>query len=672
MAKINLNDREDHSILSNGGRGDTFANILRHRLSRRNFFKAAAVVSVATAAHTAGFTKMVLNTIDGTSSTTSLGFTPLAGNSADTIDVPLGHTNKVLIRWGDPVLPGAPEFDPTNQSGAAQALQFGYNCDFVGYFPYEFGSQNADKGLLVVNHEYTTQELMFPNYDVEATTQEQVDIEMAAHGISIIEIEKNTPGDWEYHPNSPFNRRLTTLTDMFVTGPAAKNALLQTSNDPVGDKISGTINNCSGGKTPWGTVLTAEENFQLYFGNREGMENGEIKDIHTRYGLEEADPQFYRWLNYYDRFDLLKEPNEPFRFGWVVEVDPYDPTWVPRKRTALGRFRHEAATVHIAADNRLVIYSGDDQRFEYMYKFVSNQSYNPNDRLANRDSNLLDDGILYVAKFNDDGTGEWLPLVYGENGLEGTITIQLGDEEKEFTFNSQADVLVRTRLAADFLGATRMDRPEDIETNPVTGKVYVALTNNNKRIEEDTNAANPQGPNNNGHILEITEDHDDHTATTFRWEIFIICGRPEDDHTTFAGFPKEQLNKEFSGIAAPDNLTFDDKGNLWVTTDGQPHESRLELNDGVFVIPVEGEQRGHIKQFCCSVVGSEVCGPEFSPDFKTFFLAIQHPGEGSTYEEPSSHWPDYSEEMPPRPSVVAIQTLDESGTLGSEKVGQLS
>ena len=190
MAKINVNDREDHSILSNGGRGDTFANILRLRLSRRNLLKAAAVVSVATAAHTAGFTKMVLNTIDGTSSNTSLGFTPLLGNNSDTIDVPLHHTNKVLIRWGDPVLPDAPKFDPTNQSGAAQALQFGYNCDFVGYFPYEFGSQNGDKGLLVVNHEYTTQELMFSNYDIESTTQERVDIEMAAHGVSIIEIEK--------------------------------------------------------------------------------------------------------------------------------------------------------------------------------------------------------------------------------------------------------------------------------------------------------------------------------------------------------------------------------------------------------------------------------------------------------------------------------------------------
>lgn len=668
-------DREDHSILSTGGRGKTFANILRHRLSRRNFLRAAAFASATAAVSSSNFTKIVLSA-EKPSTNFPLGFTPIAGNCSDVLNVPLGHTTHVLIRWGDPVIPGAPDFDPTNQTAAAQAMQFGYNCDFVGYFPYDFCSQNSQKGLLVVNHEYTTQEIMFPNYDIEKSTQQQADVEMAAQGLSIVEIEKDKHGRWQYNPNSPLNRRLSLSSDMIVTGPAAGHQLLKTKADQTGRNVLGTMNNCSGGKTPWGTVLTAEENFQLSFGNRELMQEGEVKDIHTRYGLEAEAPRFYRWLTYYDRFDVAKEPNEAFRFGWVVEVDPYDPDWTPRKRSALGRFRHEAATVHVAPDNRLVIYSGDDQRFEYMYKFVTNRSYDPDDRLANRDSDLLDDGVLYVAKFNDDGTGEWLPLVYGQNGLKGTVTLTEDGEEKEFTFNSQADVLIKTRIAADFLGATQMDRPEDIETNPVTGKVYVALTNNSRRTEEQTDAANPQGPNTNGHIIEITEDNNDHTLTAFTWEIFIQCGSPEDDHTTFAGFPKEELNKQFSGIAAPDNITFDDLGNLWVTTDGQQHSSRLELNDGLFVVPVEGSQRGHIGQFFCSVVDSEVCGPEFTPDYKTLFLAIQHPGDGAgkpvSYQNPTSGWPDYNKNMPPRPSVITIQTCDANGYLGDQKIGQLS
>lgn len=663
---IKLKDREDDSILSNDGLGETFANILRRNLTRRGFLKAAAASSAVAAVSATSFSKMVLSAEKMSTNGFPLGFTPIQGNTTDTIDVPAHHNSKVLIRWGDPILPGAQgEFDPTTLTGAEQEKRFGYNCDFVGYYPFQVGSVNSNQGLLVVNHEYTTSELLFPNYNIDKMSQQRVDVEMAAHGVSVVEISKDSHGQWQYHLNSPFNRRLTVNTPMLVTGPAAAHSWLKTSTEPTGMQLKGTINNCSGGKTPWGTVLTAEENFQLYFGNQSLMEEGEVKDVHGRYGLEKEKPAYYRWMNYYDRFDASKEPNEPFRFGWVVEFDPYDPTWTPRKRTALGRFRHEAATVVVTRNNQIVVYSGDDQRFEYLYKFVSAEKYNPNNRFANRDGDILNSGTLYVAKFNDDGTGQWLPLVYGQNGLQGTVTIG----EKEYTFNSQADVLLKTRLAADYLGATRMDRPEDVEANPVTGKVYVALTNNNQR--ESPNAANPQAPNNNGHILELTEHNNDQASLTFTWNIFIICGRPEDNHTTFAGFPKEQLNKAFSGIAAPDNVTFDDQGNLWVTTDGQPSSSRLGLNDGIFAVPVSGAQRGHIGQFMCSAVDSEVCGPEFTPDNRTLFLAIQHPGEGSSYENPSSRWPDYTATMPPRPSVIAIQAISPDGRLGAEKVGQL-
>lgn len=669
MSTFKAKDREDHTILSDGGGGETFEQILKRHISRRNFLKTVAITSALNVAGASCVSKMVVK-IEREPKSFPLGFSPIVGNNRDTLNVPIGHTVKVLLRWGDPILPDAPDFDLNNMTAEAQAMQFGYNCDFVGYFPFPTDPQVSIKGLLVVNHEYTNQELMFPDYDIEQATKEQVDIEMGAHGLSIVELYQDSDCEWHYDQQSSFNRRLTLKSLIMLEGPVAHHQWVKTSDDPPGIRVLGTLNNCSGGKTPWGTVLTGEENFQLYFGNQKLMAEGEIKDVHARYGLQEGAPSLYRWLDYYPRFDVAQEANEAFRFGWIVEVDPYDPDWTPRKRTALGRFRHEAATVVVTPDNRVVIYSGDDQRFEYVYKFVSKESYDPTDREANRDGDLLNDGILYVAKFYDDGTGEWLPLVYRENGLQGTVTIG----EKEYTFNSQADVLLKTRLAADYLGATKMDRPEDVETNPVTGQVYIALTNNTRRGTEgnpEPDAANPRGPNPNGHIIELThQNNGDHTATSFKWQIFMLCGRPSDEDTEFADFPKEDLNQQFSGIAAPDNITFDDLGNLWIATDGQP--SALTLNDGLFAVPVEGSQRGHIGQFFCSVIDSEVCGPEFTPDYKSLFLAIQHPGDGGDYHNPTSRWPDYDQNIPPRPSVIVIQTVSPDGTIGHEKVGQLA
>ncbi|MER3437807.1 MAG: PhoX family phosphatase, partial [Chloroflexota bacterium] len=500
-------------------------------------------------------------------------------------------------------------------------------------------------GYLTPNPEYQEGAEDIPEF-LSNPTQRIVDIELEAHGVTIIEIKRDESGRWTVVNDSPYNRRITATTPVTISGPALGHPWLVTSADASGTTVAGTLNNCAGGLTPWGTFVTCEENFHQYFANLGSLDASHpATPVHDRYGVPEAASE-RRWEQFYDRFDLTKEPNEPFRFGWAVEIDPYDPQSTPKKRTALGRFKHEGVTVGIAPDGRVVLYMGDDERFDYVYKFVSAGAYNPNDRAANMD--LLDDGVLYAAKFNDDGTGEWLPLVFGQ----GPLTEANG-------FTSQADVLIKTRLAADALGVTKMDRPEDIEISPVNGRVYMALTNNTRRGKEGypgVDAANPRAENAWGHIIELTEDGGDHAATTFRWEIFILCGDPEDESTYFAGFPKEKV----SAVANPDNLAFDPQGNLWISTDGQP--SSLEVNDGVFAVPVDGSNRGYLRQFFSAVPGAESASLCFTPDGTTLFVSVQHPGEGGTFEQPLTTWPGTS--TPPRPSVVVIRKGD-GGPIGS-------
>jgi hypothetical protein len=445
--------------------------------------------------------------------------------------------------------------------------------------------------------------------------------------------------------DSPYNRRVTATTPISIVGPAAGHDLLKTRADSTGMEVIGTLNNCAGGLTPWGTFVSCEENFHQYFGNRALLnEDDPLLTLHARMGMPEAASE-RQWERFVDRFDVTKEPNEAFRFGWAVEIDPYDATSVPVKRTALGRFKHEAVNLVVTPSGNVVVYSGDDERFEYVFKFVSTGVYNPDDRAANM--NLLDEGTLFVARFAADGTGEWLPLTYGE----GPLTEENG-------FASQADVLINARGAGDVLGATKMDRPEDIEHNPVNGKVYMVMTNNTERGTpvgaEGPNPSNPRPENQHGHIIEVTEDGDS-AATTFTWDIFLLAGDPADESTYFAGFPKEQV----SPISSPDNITFDLDGNLWISTDGQPRT--LQVNDGLFAVPVDGPERGYLRQFFSGVPGSEVSGPVFTPDNTTLFLEIQHPGEGGTYSEPASRWPDG--EGPPRPALVVIQAED-GGRIG--------
>jgi secreted PhoX family phosphatase len=621
---------------------ETFEEVFARRLDRRSFLKnsliAAPVLVVGS---------KLLTTPSQAAAADGLNFEPVPLSVADTVITPPDYSTQVFLRWGDPLFLDSPDFDPFNQTAESQMQQFGYNNDFLAFFPLPLERPGGSRsGILTVNHEYTNPELMFSNYNLSTITKEQVDIQLAAHGLSIIEISRSGQ-QWIYHRRSRFNRRITAETRIEITGPAAGAELLKTSYDPAGSFVFGTLNNCGGGKTPWGTLLTCEENFNQYFANAGRIPDSDPrKAMHSRYGLTTGASE-RRWELFHDRFDLTKEPNEPFRFGWVIELDPYDPSFLPKKRTALGRFKHEAATVVLSRHRNAVVYSGDDERFDYMYKFVSRRKVSRTNRRSNL--RVLDDGILFAARFNDDGTGEWIPLIAGDGALAGS---------------TNDSVLINTRLAADLVGATKMDRPEDIEVNPVNGKVYAVMTNNTNRGttgRPGIDAANPRANNRHGHIIEITEDNGDHASRTFAWEIFVLAGDPNDTSggvPFFAGFDTSRV----SPISSPDNITFDKLGNLWIATDGQP--GTLQKHDGIYAVPVEGSDRGFVRQFLSSVVACETASLELTPNNETLFVSIQHPGEGSTFESPSSTFPNGS--STPRPSVIAITKFASgSKTIGS-------
>ncbi|MDB6176876.1 PhoX family phosphatase [Paracoccus sp. Z330] len=633
----------------------TMGEIIAARFSRRGFLRG----SMASVAISATVSPMALLAADdahaqGVVEGSKFDFTEVkAGVDADH-HVAQGYDADVLLRWGDKIFADAPEFDPANQSEAAQERQFGYNNDFVGFIALDDAD---DHGLLVVNHEYTNEHLMFPgiikvtdgDISIAEATEDRVNIEMAAHGGSVVEIRK-VDGKWQPVLEGKQNRRITAKTEMEIAGPAAGHARMQTNADPSGTKVLGTINNCAGGVTPWGTYIMAEENFHGYFIGELPADHREAAN-YERVGVPGGS---YDWGKFHDRFDLSKEPNEPNRFGWIVEVDVNDPNSTPKKRTALGRFKHEGAESAVAKDGRVVFYLGDDERFDYVYKFVTTGTYNPDDRAANMD--LLDDGILYVARFDEDGSVTWLPLVQGE----GPLTAENG-------FESQADVLIETRRAADLLEATPMDRPEDIQPNADTGRAYVMLTNNTKR--EEANAANPRVDNAFGHIIEIVEDNEDIAATKGTWEILVQCGDPSIAEVG-ATFSTETTEDGWFGM--PDNCAIDSDGRLWVSTDGNS-PSKTGRTDGLWAMDTEGAARGTSRLFYRVPIGAELCGPCPTADMSTFFVAVQHPADGgedweefgrpSYYEDLSTRWPDFDDAMPVRPSVVAI-TKQGGGKIG--------
>jgi len=655
---------------SNFSDNRTFAEVVEARLGRRGLLKGALGAAI-----TGLFSSTALATLGREAAAAAgpvIGFTPVPVSTADTVIVPPGYKVQVLIPWGTPIDGKAPAFSLDN-SGADQARQVGMHHDGMHFFPIDGSSTD---GLLVVNHEYVEPRFMHKSAIGKPLTSDDVPMgpdglrdpdevlkEINAHGVSIVRVARGDDGQWKVVAD-PRNRRITAATPMEIGGPVRGSDFVKTKYSPDGTRTRGTLNNCAHGVTPWNTYLTCEENWAGYFVNRDKVDQKPDQPReHARYGVP-TDVSRYGWekarggADEFARFDASRKGaspiedyrNEPNTFGWVVEIDPFRPNAVPVKRTALGRFAHEGVIFAPAVPGKPVVcYSGDDARFEYIYKFVSAKPYDP----ATASGALLDEGTLYVAKFNDDGTGEWLPLVFGQ----GPLTPANG-------FTSQADVLVNTRLAADKLGATKMDRPEWGAVDPGTGLVYFTLTNNSRRKAEQVNAANPRAGNEFGHIIRWREAGDDHAATRFTWDIFVLAGDTKDSKDK-AGKPLA----ESAIFACPDGLWFDPDRRLWIQTDMSEdnlYKGKLApfgSNQMLCANPDTGE----IRRFLVGPPGQEITGVITTPDQRTMFVNVQHPGAHTSKEDFAagklgSHWPDGKGY--PRSATLVI-TREDGGIIGT-------
>lgn len=574
-----------------------------------------------------------------------LGFKGIEASAADTIRVPEGYEASVICKWGEPVgLAGnMPAFKPdASNTAAEQSVQIGMHHDGMHFFPLEGNT----RGLLAINHEYTDDGLLHAD-GFKVMTAEKVAKSIAAHGVSIVEVARKSDGSWDMVRPSRYARRITTATPMQITGPAAGHAMMRTAADPEGTRVLGTLNNCAAGPSAWNTFLTSEENFVFYF-------NGPEKpDAHqTRWGMRK-NGRGYRWHEHEARFDANQHPNEMNRFGWIVEIDPTDPSSPPIKRTALGRGAHEIATVAVMKDGRVTVYMGEDAQFEYITKFVSRDRIQPGGFKANRE--LLDHGTLYVARFDADGTGRWIELAAGKNGL----TPAAG-------FENQGDVLIKARQASDLVGGTKMDRPEWIAVDPKSGQVYCTLTNNSNRGakgRQGTDAANPRANNAMGHIIRWQENGD-FDAPTFRWNHFLLAGDPANER------PEAKGNIKGDILGCPDGLWFDARGLLWIQTDifatqmNKGEFARIGNNAMLGADPVTGE----VRRFLTGPTNCEITGVTTTPDLRTMFINVQHPGESpgerSDPAQPNrySNWPDAG--VRPRSATVVIRRKD-GGILGT-------
>ena len=576
-----------------------------------------------------------------------LGFAGVAVSEQDIVTVPPGYTATVLYAWGDPVSNGPAFAVDASNDWQEQEKQAGMHHDAIEFFPLPSSPVGPMRGLLAINHEYVDNGLLHTDGSANWTA-EKVKKAQAAHGVSVIEVSRRANGEWSVVRPSNYARRITAYTPMRIAGPAAGHDLLTTADDPAGMRVLGTFNNCAGGQTPWGTYLTCEENFNNYFANK-----GTVPASQARYGI--ASTSEYRWEAFDGRFDAAAHPNEPNRFGWVVEIDPFDPQSTPVKRTALGRVKHEGATVTRASDGRAVVYMGDDERFECIYKFVSRDRYQPGNAAANRD--LLDNGTLYVARFDNDGRGAWIELTHGRNGLDEAAG-----------FRNQADVLVNTRQAAERVGATKMDRPEWITVNPLNGEVACSLTNNSQRGDVGraaTDSANPRKTNVYGHIVRWREAGDA-AATTFSWDIFVLAGDPRATAEANRGNIKGDV------FGSPDGLRYDARGALWIQTDIST--SALYKTDYVNIgnnqMLSADPTTGDIRRFLTGPRLCELTGIAFTPDGKTMFVNIQHPGEPpageSDFKNPKglSSWPDGPGGGRPRSATLVI-TKNDGGVIGT-------
>jgi secreted PhoX family phosphatase len=647
-----MKGRENTS--ANTSRNTTFSEMLRQGVYRRQVLQGGLV---AAGMALAGGPAAVLWRRFAEASTALPGFQGIPVSKTDRVVVPPGYSAQVLYAWGDPVSDGPAFKRDASHTAAEQMLQAGMHHDALHFFPLPMASDNSTRGLLVLNHEYTDDGLLHVG-GMEPWTAEKVAKSQAAHGVSIIEVAF-ADGQWKVVRPSTSARRITGRTPIRFSGPAASHALLRTAADSTGLTALGTLNNCAHGVTPWGTYLTCEENFNGYFVNQAGDVEGvsesdksRLLKSQSRYGITKTGFG-YRWHEHDERFDASRHPHEPHRFGWVVEIDPFDPQSQPVKHTALGRFKHEGAWVTLGPDQRVVVYMGDDERNEYIYKFVSEGVYAPENRTANM--RLLERGTLYVAKFTSDGSGEWLALVHGQSGLDTAAG-----------FPSQAEVVINARAAADVVGATKMDRPEWIAVHPTTREVYCTLTNNSTRGTEKgpaVDAANPRANNVYGHIIRWREQDGDPRARRFAWDVFVLCGDPSMPETAKQGNIKGDV------FGSPDGLWFDAQGLLWIQTD----ISTSVLNTGDYANIGNNQMLAanvatkEVRRFLTGPNGCEVTGVMTTPDGRTMFVNMQHPGETprerSDPANPTaiSTWPDGGR---PRSATVVIRKND-GGVIGT-------
>lgn len=645
-------DSED--ISTNWSANPTFHTVVASAVSRRGFLRSGTGLGAAMFLGLGGGLLGCATSASRHSGQPLMGFTAIAISTADSVQIAPGYTARVLAPWGTPLLDGAPAFKGDgSEDAAAQALQVGDNHDGMHFFAID---GKSDEGLLVINHEYSTVDektgayvWLFGQQGAQVKSQWSKDHahkSMNAHGISVIHIQKNAQGHWDVVKGSAYHRRITAFSDMAMAGPAAGDVLLQTQGDPSGRLAQGTFNNCGNGWTPWGTYLTCEENFNNYFGTNEAEDRRSA--AHKRYGIAPKG-SLYQWEKHEARFDYVKAPNESNRFGWIVEIDPFNPTSIPQKRTALGRFKHENAAFTLSAEGRAVVYMGDDQANDYLYKFVSDGKY-----VAGGDnSQLLDHGKLYVARFDAGqaagdfaGTGEWLLLDKASNPKL----------QADSSLPNQAAVLVHARMAADVVGATKMDRPEWVAVHPQTGEVYVTLTNNTTRTMADE--ANPRTKNIYGQIVRWRESGKDAAATTFEWDVFVLAGNPTvhtDRMNLMSGSANVTADNTFN---SPDGLAFDADGRLWIQTDGKYSNQGDYAGQGNNQMLCADPVTKEIRRFLVGPKECEVTGITFTPDYKTLFINIQHPGE-----EGNSHWPSGGQGLPRSATVVIIK--DDGGVIGT-------
>ena len=562
-----------------------------------------------------------------------LGFEAVPANSLDTVTLPEGYSWQIVARWGDPLWSDGVEFDhATRGTGESQERAFGDNTDGMALFTKD------GRNILAVNCEYTNRSIM---YGARASklpeTVDDVRKGKAAHGVDVFEIARKD-GRWSIVKDSSFNRKITPDSPMEITGPARGHDLLKTAADPSGTTSLGTWNNCGNGRTPWGTYLTCEENFNGYFSSSD--ENNEPSAELQRYGVGNKD-WGYAWAMADERFDISKHPNEPNRAGYVVEIDPFDPAATPKKRTALGRFKHENAELVVAPNGKVVVYLGDDERGEFLYRFVSDGRYTVGG--DNRD--LLESGTLFVAKFDDDGRGRWIALTPQSTGM-----------------SSQAEICIHTRQAASAVGATTMDRPEWVVSNPRKAEAYCALTNNKNRGRKPNKGGdatpvggpNPRKKNLYGQIVRWMPDNGDHAAEGFDWDLFVMCGNPTVHKDANAGSKNVTPENMFN---SPDGLGFDTTGLLYIQTDGNYSDAEGFAGMGNNQMLVGDPETGEMKRFLVGPNESEVTGITWSADRRTLFVGIQHPGEKG-----NSHFPEGGSATP-RSAVIAI-TRDDGGILG--------